>query len=201
MAPPETRLSLIARLHSERDETAWRDFVTAYEPFLMRVVARHGVPEQHAADVTQQILLEIARSVESWKPDGRPASFRRWLSVISRHMVIRFMMRERRQAGGQGGTDWLRELGRIADPPSVDQLSLYRHELIVWAADQVRHEFQPSSWKAFQATMIEQKSVAEVADELNLSAGSIYMSRSRIIARIRRKIEDLDSQSSIMEHE
>ena len=194
MRPPETRQTLIVRLCSQQDEAAWREFVTAYEPFLSRLVARQGVPEHHLPDVTQQIFLAIARSVEKWRPDGQGSSFRRGLSTVARHVVIRFMTRERRQSDAPGGTDWLEQLQALPQLPSDDTEAGYQHELIVWAAEQVRHEFLETSWKAFQATVIEGQSVPEVAAALGISSGSIYMSRSRIMSRIRHKVQEVEDR-------
>jgi len=74
MSPLETRQSLIVRLKSEQNELAWRDFVCAYEAFLNQLARRQGVSERHIPDVTQQILLTIAKSIEGWKDDGNAAS-------------------------------------------------------------------------------------------------------------------------------
>ncbi len=192
MQPPETRPSLIVKLKDRRNEPAWTEFVCAYEPFLIQLVRRQGTPERHALDATQQLLLAIARSVEGWTDDGQTASFRRWLSRVARNVVIKFMTRERRQPTGQGGTDFLELLERVPDFTADEaQVRQYEHELIVWAAEQVRSDFHETSWKAFWATQVEGRSVTEVAEELGVSAGSIYMSRSRIFARIRAKIDDL----------
>ena len=40
MQQPETHPSLIVRLTSEHNELAWTEFVSAYEPFLRRLVER-----------------------------------------------------------------------------------------------------------------------------------------------------------------
>ena len=74
MSPLETGQSLIVRLKSEQNELAWRDFVCAYEGFLNQLARRQGVPERHVPDVTQQILLMIARSIDGWKDDGNDGS-------------------------------------------------------------------------------------------------------------------------------
>jgi RNA polymerase sigma-70 factor (ECF subfamily) len=63
--------------------------------------------------------------------------------------------------------------------------------LIVWAAEQVRDEFIATSRAAFWSTVVDGTSVQDVAAELGISRGSIYMSRSRIMARIRRKVSDV----------
>ena len=188
MSPIETRFSLIVRLKSEQNEIAWRDFVCAYEGFLSQIARRHGVPERHVADVTQQILMAIVRSIEGWKDDGDAASFRRWLSTVSRNVVIRFMTRERQQPGGVGGSDLLALLQKVEEKPDELEIHRYQHELIVWAAEQVRLDFLETSWQAFWATVIEKKSVEQVAQDLKVSTGSIYMSRSRIMANIRKII-------------
>jgi RNA polymerase sigma factor (sigma-70 family) len=191
MSLPETHHSLIVRLGRADDEPAWQSFVATYEPFLMNLVSRQGVPTRHVADATQILLLAIARSVEQWSPDGKPASFRRWLATVSRNVVIRFMQQESRQITGDGGSEFLEQLRHHASLPDSDQIDQYRHELIVWAADRVRSEFIETSWNAFQQTTVEGRSVNDVAAELNVSPGSIYMSRSRIMARIRKLVHEL----------
>lgn len=192
MLPLETRQSLIVRLKSEQNELAWRDFVCAYEGFLTQLSRRQGVPERHIPDVTQQILLTIAKSIDGWKDDGNVASFRRWLSTVSRNVVIRFMSRERKQAGGIGGSELMAQLQNVEEKPNEQHVRRYQHELIVWAAEQVRHEFLETSWRAFWATVIEERTVDDVASELHVSPGSIYMSRSRIMARIKTKVSEVN---------
>src|SRR5687767_4305253 len=115
MRQPETHPSLIARLANEPNEVAWTEFVAVYEPFLRRLIKRQGAPDRHVLDVSQQVLAAIARSVAVWRDDGHPASFRRWVSRIARNLVIKHMARERRQIGGQGGTDLLKLLDEVPD--------------------------------------------------------------------------------------
>ena len=63
MRTPETRHRLIARLNDQRNELAWTEFVCAYEPFLARLVRRQGTPDRHVPDITQHLLIAIAKSV------------------------------------------------------------------------------------------------------------------------------------------
>lgn len=191
MLHPETRHSLIVRLKDEQNEPAWADFVASYEPFLYRLAERQGVARRDVPDVVQQVLLAVARSVDGWKDDGKPGSFRRWLATVCRNIVIKFMTRERKQSGGQGGTQLVDLLNNVPDEPDKELVQRYEHELIVWAAEQVKDEFIATSWSAFWATVIEGRSVNDVAAELKISPGSIYMSRSRIMARIRTKVDDV----------
>lgn len=190
MQQPETRYSLIVRLKEPRNASAWTQFVSVYEPFLTQLVRRQGTPPHQVADVTQQILMAIVRSVNDWADDGQPASFRRWLGRVARNAAIKFLARERRHARGFGGNEFLSQIDQIPDTVIDDRrIQQYDHEMIVWAAEQVRSEFRETSWQAFWGTQVEGRPVADVAQELGISTGSIYMSRSRIVARIRERIE------------
>lgn len=191
MSRHETRHSLIVRLQDTRNAEAWEQFASAYEPFLQRMAQRQGVPDRHVPDAVQQVLLAVAGSVKDWRNDGNPGSFRRWLTTVSRHAVIRFMKRERRHAGAVGGTEMLQLLGDFAADNDPADTRRYEHELLVWAAEQVRPAFAESSWRAFVRTMLSGQPVAEVAAELGITPGSIYMSRSRIMAAIREKVREV----------
>lgn len=192
MPQPETRPSLILRLKGERNELAWAEFAAVYEPFLRGLVERQGIAERHVPDVSQQLLIAIARSVEGWQDDGKEASFRRWLHRVARNVAIKFMQRERRQVRGQGGSDFLRILEQTPDEPDDDNVREYEYELVIWAANQVRSEFREKSWRAFWATQVEGRSVVDIAAELAVTPGAIYMSRCRIMARIRAKIKEIN---------
>lgn len=192
MRPPETRHSLIVRLKDQRNNLAWTEFLCAYESFLKQLVRKQGTPERHVADVSQHLLMAIAKSVEGWAPDGKNASFRRWLGCVARNVVIKFMMRERKQITGQGGSDFLTLLeGQPDASTKAEQFKQYEQELILWAAEQVRGEFRVNSWRAFWETEVAGRSIAEVSEDLGVSIGSIYMSRSRIFARIRATVEEV----------
>jgi RNA polymerase sigma-70 factor (ECF subfamily) len=69
-----------------------------------------------------------------------------------------------------------------------------------WAADQVRGEFTPSTWEAFWRTAVEGRRPGEVASDLHLSTGAVYIARSRVLARLRQRIEELGDEMAIEEH-
>lgn len=190
---PETNLTLIARMKRSADQLAWQEFVGVYEPFLLRMLNRRGFSDADARDITQQVFLSLCRTLDHWNPDGAEGSFRRWLSGVTRNTMLKFLRHQRRHPAGQGGSDFLL---RLAEVPGEDSMNdeirkEYDREVFVFAAEQIRREFREQSWKAFWQTAIEGRDTADVASELGVERGAIYMSRSRIMARIRAKIEEL----------
>jgi RNA polymerase sigma-70 factor (ECF subfamily) len=64
--------------------------------------------------------------------------------------------------------------------------------LLNWAAGQVRPAVRETTWQAFWQTAIEGKGGEEVARALGLSVAAVYLARSRIMARIRELIRQVE---------
>lgn len=192
---PRTRPSLLMRLRGERDERAWSEFLAIYEPLVLRLMRRRGLQECDARDATQQVLLRINGAIDRYESDGAEASFRRWLFRLARNVVITFLTRQSRQPK-------VMEAAHIADaveqnPARSAETDLfddeYRQQVLAWAIERVRREFRDSTWQAFVESAVHGRPIAEVALELDLSPGSIYVARSRIIARLRAKVDEFEA--------
>ena len=58
----------------------------------------------------------------------------------------------------------------------------------------MRHEFQPTTWNAFWKTAVEGASPKDVGRELGMSPGAVYVAKSRVIARLRDEISQLNPE-------
>jgi RNA polymerase sigma-70 factor (ECF subfamily) len=72
----------------------------------------------------------------------------------------------------------------------------YRRRVFRWAADEVEGEFAPTTWQAFWRTAVEGRAPKEVASELDLTLGAVYVARSRILGRLRRRVEELGDEAT-----
>ena len=54
---------------------------------------------------------------------------------------------------------------------------------------EVKAAFKPDNWQAFWLTAVENKSVQDVAEQLNLPRSKVYVARSRVMARIAKVIQ------------
>lgn len=200
---PDTRDSLLVRLGTSEDRAAWDDFLGLYQPLIYRYARRSGLQDADARDVTQRVLCAVARAAERWKPGHQHGRFRGWLATVTRNAVIDLV--RRRHAVGTGRTSVLESLEQIASPSEADSLDWqmeYRHHLLRHAAQVVQGDFSSDVWTAFWATTIERRPIAEVAEELGKSVGTIYAARSRVMRRIRdfaRQIESVESETSFVE--
>ncbi len=192
--PPQTRLTLVGRLGNARDHEAWTEFVSIYEPLILRLLRQNGLQDCDSSDVCQQVLQAVAKDIDTWKPDGKHGSFRRWLFRVARNRVIKFLMSQRKQPRAAGGTSAHVLMRQQPDArASISEVfdREYRERVLVWAAEQIREEFRESTWNAFWRTCIDGRPVAEVAEELGTTAGNIYVARSRIMSRLKTQVKHI----------
>jgi RNA polymerase sigma-70 factor (ECF subfamily) len=142
--------------------------------------------------VSQEVLLAIAKSVGKWESDPNRGSFRGWLATITRNLVVNFLIRRERHPRGTGDSDFLRWLEEVPATES-DESQLFdlerRRQLFLWAASEIETEFRWETWRAFWETSVVGRSVGDVAIEMKMSAGAVYVARSRVMKRLREKVE------------
>ena len=197
---PNTRHSLLLRLRGGQDAKAWSEFVAIYEPLVYRLVRKRGFQHADALELTQEVLLAVSRHIGRWDADPGRGSFRGWLSRVSRNLMVNLLVNQRRHPRGVGNTDFQRLLAEQIDPACDESREFeleHRRCLFRWAAAQVRDEFRPATWEAFWKTCVDGLSVPKVAKELGLSAGAIYVARSRVMARLKTSVDEMQKREEL----
>lgn len=198
---PETRQSLIVRLSDHQDELAWQEFVDLYQPLILRMARRHGLQEADAVEVTQDILLCVAQAVDRWTPSGTSGSFRAWLFRIARNLLINYLSRKKEAdlgSGDSGVRAMLESQPSPTNPLSAEFDLEYRRRMFHWAAQRVRTQVRPETWQAFWKNSVEGRNAGDVATELGVPTGNIYVARCRVMHRLRMEIERVaDSESGL----
>lgn len=184
-----TRRSLLVRLRDARDEGAWAEFNAVYEPVIYRMVRRRGMQDADAREVVQEVLISVSGAIDRFDVDGT-GSFRGWLSRITRNETIDRLrtLNSRRETLDASGV--VRKLEQQAMNESTKAIqeefdSAKRKQLFLWAAAQVRNRTGEVNWMAFWRTSVDGASIEEVAKELGIKEGSVYVARCRILKRIR----------------
>jgi len=174
------------------DAEAWREFVQLYTPLVFAHCRQYGLQEADAADVAQEVMRVAAAAMPEFQYDARRGKFRGWLIQTTRHRLHKFFERQHRAPQPASETTLQRLLkGELDTEEQARWEEEYRERLFDWAAEKARPEFQPTTWEAFQRTAVDSVSVKEVAGQLGISIGAMYIARSRVIARLRELIESV----------
>jgi RNA polymerase sigma-70 factor (ECF subfamily) len=198
---PETRESLIARLPDHTDHTAWHEFVELYEPLIYGIGRRHGLQRADAADLVQEVLVAVANSIQKFQPDSQRGQFRSWLFRVARNQSLLQLRKLKHHVAGTGDSDVSHMLSNHAanDPAETEFNAAFRRRAFRWAARRVRENVKPTTWDAFSRTAISGESVKQVAREMNIEVGAVYLARSRVMARLRREVENVSEEMPIPE--
>jgi RNA polymerase sigma factor (sigma-70 family) len=170
--------------------------VRLYAPLLHAYGMKHGLQDADAADLAQETLRNVLRAAPEFVYDPARGSFRGWLYTIARNEIRKAAGR----AAGRAltGDSEVREMldavpDREADREEWDRE--YRLNLFHWAARRVRAEFREATWQAFWRTAVGGEEIAAVASDLGLSAGGVYIARSRVTTRIRQEIRSVEAEN------
>jgi RNA polymerase sigma-70 factor (ECF subfamily) len=194
---PTTRASLIVRLRDAGDERAWAEFIEIYGPFIKRVARGRGLQDADADDLAQDVFRTVARAIERQVFDPARGSFRSWLFRIARNLVVNFVIHQGRHPRGSGDSD-VKSLLEAHPAPSPEDSALldaeFKRQLLYWAAEQTRTEFSELTWKAFWLAAVDGRPAKEVAGALGTTVGTVYHCKSRVMARLRKKIAELEEE-------
>ncbi|MEL6110861.1 MAG: sigma-70 family RNA polymerase sigma factor [Planctomycetota bacterium] len=192
---PETSETLIGRVSDPSDHVAWEAFEQLYRPVIFRIARARGLQHSDALDLVQQVLVSVSGAIGRYESRSDGTRFRHWLSRITRNAILKALSRGAPDRAA-GGSDVLDVLSSVANDDDAETQSLirleYRRELFRRAADQVRGEVAESTWAAFELTVLQGHPVESTATSLDLSVGSVYAARSRIMRRLRDVVQTLE---------
>ncbi len=196
---PETRDSLIIQVKDPSNRDAWEVFADLYRPVIHRTALARGMQDADAQDLAQQVLIAVAASIARWEKSGETTRFRHWLRRVARNAIINAVSRRPpdQATGTSSFQDLLNQLPeRAGNQHDVETDSLiemeYRRELYLRAAESVRTDVDPMTWRAFEMTVIDGTSNADAALKLGKSIGTIYAARSRVMKRLRTAVAEIE---------
>jgi RNA polymerase sigma-70 factor (ECF subfamily) len=193
--PPDSALrtsaSLLARLQQETPEPdAWPQFVRRYGPLLYRWCRSRGLQEADTEDVTQNVLVKLARRLRDFRYDGTQ-SFRAYLKTLAHYAWCDLLAERQQAAQGSGDSNVLHELNSVEarDDLARRLAEEFDLELLERAKQEVHALVEPQTWEAFRLTAEEGLSGAEAAGRLNMSVTAVFKARSRVQQMLRERVE------------
>jgi RNA polymerase sigma factor (sigma-70 family) len=177
----DTSVTLMMRLQSSpADPAAWDEFIHRYRPMIRAWCLKWHLQDSDADDVVQDVLLKLVAAIRKFQYD--PArSFRAWLKTVTQHALSDFVASRRKDPG------------RIAAPIDLIADSIqarteleqtleeaYDAEVAELAMHRVKKRVKPSTWEAFELTVVQGLSGGAAAQKLEIPVAHVFVAKNRV---------------------
>jgi RNA polymerase sigma-70 factor (ECF subfamily) len=173
---------------------AWDRFDRLYRPFLLGWFRGHGVDSAEAGDLTQEVMLVILKQVKSFAHPGHRGAFRNWLRGVCLNQLLGYRRKRRVRGVPVGGSDFqhqMQEVGDSAPDAAAEWDARHDHAVLRQLFDSLAGEFEPQTLRAFCRIAFDGVAATEVARELKMSIGAVYIAKSRVLRRLRAEADGL----------
>lgn len=181
-----TPLTLLERVRQPTDQAAWSSFVALYTPLLLYWARRSGLQEHDAADVVQEVFVILVRKLPEFQYDPQQ-TFRGWLRTVLLN-CCRSCFKKRAEAAA--GNELLVER-TVPAASALFTEAEYQTWLVARAAELLKADFEPTTWKACWEFLVNGRPAADVAAELQISVNAVYLAKARVVTRLRRELQGL----------
>jgi RNA polymerase sigma factor (sigma-70 family) len=163
---------------------------------LIHAWCRHWkLQEADAQDVTQTVLLKLARTLPEFTYDPT-RSFRGWLRTVTQRTWSDFIESQWRAVPAAGCPTVMEMLHTIQARDDLFRRLQdgFDEELAEQAMEQVRGRVEPHNWEAFRLTAVDGVPAGEVARRLGMRVGAVYRARNAVQGMLRETMAALDVQ-------
>jgi RNA polymerase sigma-70 factor (ECF subfamily) len=187
-------LVILQGIRQPDNSRAWGQFSERYEPMLLAFARRAGFREEDARDIVQETLLVFVEAFRAGKYDRDKGRLRSWLQGIAfnkiREARRRLARREVQVADGTEGTGFMH---RVPDDQELTDIfdQEWERSVLAECLRQVRQQVEPHTFEAFELYALQGWSVQKVAEHLGINPDAVYVSKSRVLTRLREAQQEI----------
>ena len=202
----ETSDSLLSRAR-RFDQRAWVRLVNIYSPLIDYWIRQRGIRGHDLENIRQEVFVRLSKSIGNFtKSNSGGGSFRGYLRTITQNLI--FSLYRKGEVNAIGGSAGWMVMNQI--PGEEDSFSsLFDSISEEWAGvhrggysvengilfrrimDWIYGNCSQKQSDVFTRVVLENKRPRDVARDLNMSVGSVYQTKSRILSCIREEFSDL----------
>jgi RNA polymerase sigma-70 factor (ECF subfamily) len=177
-----TTATVLANLRDFDNHEAWSSFADRFRQPVVSFARSLGLSQADAEDAAQETLLAFAEAYRRGQYDPAKGRLSKFLFGIAYRQALR-ARRVGAQVAPVGTTVW----SQVPDQQNASGIwdTEWERSLLDECLRQVRTEFEPATYRAFELVVRDDKDAAEAAAELSVPIKSVYNAKHRILKRIR----------------
>ena len=119
-----------------------------------RIAGAAACKTSDVADVTQEVMAQVMRSIADFSYQAERGRFRDWLGTVTRTKILRFLSKDAR--AGKGGDAASAELVLQVEDPESDTLwtEAFHARVLEVAMQRSRPDFEETTWKMFERSWV-----------------------------------------------
>ncbi len=194
-----TTTQLLEALTDQRDTPLWIEFDARYRPVLLAFARSRGLEGDHATEVAQVTLAQFADDFSKGKYDRTKGRLSSYILGIAHHRVID-ALRARdtaRHARGESAIgDQASAHTEPGDAAERDWDEARRTVILDRAMTALRGEgrMARATLDAFELSALRGVPAEETARQCAMSVNQVYVSRSRVLQRLREIVHSLERE-------
>ena len=182
-----TTTQVLDGLRCPDDTFAWDQFCTHFRPVVVKFAMQLDLPPVDAEDAAQEIMLSFLKAFRDGKYIREKGRLSNWLFGVARRVILNLRSRrplEKLIADKTTGTSFW---DLVQDDHQMEQTweMQWRRMVLDKCLDQVRREFDPKVFRAFEQYALAGAPVEEVCRRLAMSRNAVYIAKSRVLSRLR----------------
>lgn len=198
----QTRPSLLRQLRTD-DIEAWNEFYQIYGKVLRSFAIQAGLTATEADEVVQETAIAVSRHLPEFHYDPQVCRFKTWLlNQTSWRIKDQIKKRDRHArhivSPTADDTAQTSAINRVADPASLaleDHFEQeWRKSIFAAALERVRGKVSARKFQIFDLVVNKGWLAADVAKLMGVTLVSLYVTRHRIGAAIKKEAMRLEAQ-------
>lgn len=189
-----TTSTVLQRLSDFRDRSAWERFAERFHRPIQAFARKQGLGESDCEDVAQETLVAFAEAYRRGEYDPAQGRLSSWLFGIAWRRIDHARRKaERRDAHEAGGFESQQHAG-IEGPPaqSAEWQELWERSILEHCLRQVRKEFEPATFRAFEMLVLEHHAIEAAEAELAMTKNALAIAKHRVSTRLRELVQECD---------
>ena len=195
MSNTDTRGSIIVGI-CQHDPERWREFDSIYRPMLIGFLRKQGLNEFDASDVVQDTFVKLLSRIQTYNRER--FKFRTWLFTVAHNAMVDHARRRATQKKAADG--WVATVLHSSASDSVKLVQewgrLHRTKILAHALKTVRSCTSAKSWACFEQRLLRDRPGIEIAAELGIEPGAVFVNACRVLKRVRAVCEEFDEDMS-----
>lgn len=182
-----TTTTILENLRDYENSGAWDRFAARFRRPIVSFAKGMGLSQFDADDVAQETLIAFAEAFRNGQYHPEKGRLSRWLFGIAYRQALNARRGDARRAAHLAQQpDSANILDAIANESASGIWDAeWEQALLHECLDQIRREVDPTTFRAFELAVREDKPPGEAADLLGVPIKTIYNAKHRILKRIR----------------